>query len=89
MYVVKDSLGKYLATFPSYQEAHEFRMTNGRPDWEVKGVYRPFRRSTDKQRRAVLWTESLVQAKFIGNLENYEDCNKYLSQYFYLAKSIH
>lgn len=84
---VVDTTEKIVRTFPSYIEAHNFIILNGRPDWKIL----PYRIrqdyiSTPKQRSAVKWVEMILNIPFEGKLTSGADCTDYLSDYLEDAK---
>lgn len=85
MYKVFDSVGQFLRSFPTYEQAMTFKIANGRMDWNIQQVKRQV---TDKQKRAVYFVETWLKVKFNGNINNFYDVSSFLFDYLDEAKSI-
>lgn len=95
MYKVYDTCGQFLAAFPNYRAAAEYKICMGRTDWiikpsERKKVNKP---STERQQKAVKWCEMVLSTmcgqdfKFEGNIHSFSDCSLFLSKYLEDCKS--
>ena len=83
-YTVFDTENNIIATFKSYTNAVGFKMLSGRPDWTIKESIIP---STENQRRAISFVESVLDIDFEGNALDFDDCRIFLSKYLDVAKS--
>ena len=59
-------------------------MLAGRPDWTIKESITP---STENQRKAVRFVESVLNVEFEGSIADFDDCRIFLSEYLDTAKS--
>ena len=95
MYKVYDTQGQFLAAFPNYRAAMEYKICMGRYDWTIKPPitednHRP---STERQQKAVKWCEMVLSAmhgedmKFPGDIHSFEECSNFLGKYLEDCKS--
>lgn len=95
MYKVYDTCGQFLAAFPNYRAALEYKTCMGRYDWTIKPPvtednHRP---STERQQKAVKWCEMVLSAisgqdfKFKGDINKFSDCSSFLSRHLEGCKS--
>ena len=95
MYKVYDTCGQFLAAFPNYRAAMEYRICMGRYDWTIKPPitednHRP---STERQQKAVKWCEMVLSVisgqdfKFEGDIHSFRDCSLFLSKHLEGCKS--
>ena len=95
MYKVYDTQGQFLAAFPNYRAAMEYKICMGRYDWTIKPPitednHRP---STERQQKAVKWCEMVLSAmngqdfKFKGDINKFSDCSSFLSRHLEECKS--
>lgn len=84
-YTVFDSQQNAVASFKSYNDAVGFKMLSGRPDWKITEK-NTIRKSTEKQRKAVGFTQEVLNITFTGDINNFHDCSMYLATYLDDAK---
>ena len=95
MYKVYDTQGQFLAAFPNYRAAMEYRICMGRYDWTIKPPitednHRP---STERQQKAVKWCEMVLRVisgqdfKFEGDIHSFRDCSLFLNKHLEGCKS--
>lgn len=81
MYKVFDSYGQFLAAFPNWRAASEYKIAMGRPDWKIK-----IQKSTNRQKSAVRFCERMLDVTFKGNIEYFDHCSSFLNKYLDEAK---
>lgn len=87
-YIILDSCDKALSPkFSNYCQADSFRKALGRPDWAIKHI--TYRTSTGRQRSAVSFVEDVLGILFRGNINNFTECQEFLSETLYLAKHVY
>lgn len=82
-YVVFDTEYKQVATFKDGLLAHCFKSVFGNPNWIIKEYSRE---STEKQKSAVSFIESILNVKFNGDINDFYDCRLFLNMYLEEAK---
>lgn len=87
MYRVLDTENKLVANFETYSDANHYRHLKGRPDWSIKRTPKQFRGSTDRQKFAVRYCEEWLNITFMGDIDNFASCSKFLREYLNLAKA--
>lgn len=86
-YVIIDNTNHLVRCFDSYQIANNFRITNGRLDWLI---YHPTNaKSTIKQVSAVHFCEHMLNIPFKGDINNKQECSRFLSEYLEQAKQMY
>lgn len=84
-YIVLDSTGAFVGEFNSYKSAVEFKQAIHRMDWSVR---KQGRVSTKRQKHAVRFCEEMLHITFHGNIEDFHDCSRFLSEHLDYAKSV-
>lgn len=95
MYKVYDTLGQFLAAFPTFKAAMEYKSCMGRYDWTIKSPEsdKVKRVSTERQQKAVKWCEMVLSVmsgqdfKFEGDINKFSDCSSFLSRHLEECKS--
>lgn len=85
-YIVLDSTGAFVGEFNSYKSAVEFKQAIHRMDWSIR---KQSRVSTKRQKHAVRFCEEILHIIFHGNIEDFNDCSRFLSEYLDDAKCRH
>jgi hypothetical protein len=84
MYSIFDSYGEWVGSFPTYKAAMTYIISRNRYDWRIKQ-----KQVTEKQKRAVQFCESMLNISFNGNLNDYNQVSKFLSNNLDSAKIIY
>ena len=84
MYSVYDSCSKWVASFATYQMAYTFIISRQRYDWKIKQ-----RQVTERQKKAVVFIEEILDVNFEGDINNYRQVSDFLSEYLEDAKELY
>lgn len=95
MYKVYDTLGQFLAAFPTFKAAMEYKSCMGRYDWTIKSPepQKSNRPSTERQQKAVRWCEMVIGGmsgrdfRFNGDIASFKDCSSFLNKYLEECKA--
>ena len=86
MYKVFDNGGSQVGpSFKTYKAAASYKIIYGRNDWTVRLIDS---KSTHKQREAVRFCEQMLDIKFLGNINSFDQCSNFLSMYLDHAKCV-
>lgn len=89
-YIVYDTTGNPVGVpFNTWKDAETYKIVCGRLDWTVKLAHIHIdRKSTEKQRRAVLFVEEWCNISFEGNINDFYEVSDFLADYLDTAKEI-
>lgn len=88
LYIVKDTEGKFVSKFASYNEAYGFKMLANRPDWIISKARVYKKKVTDKMKNAVTFIESVTPYKFDGDIEEFIEVSDFIGSYLDYAKEM-
>lgn len=88
-FAVIDSTNHLVRCFDSYQAADNFRLMNNRFDWIIVSYYPTHNKSSIKQVSAVHFCECILNISFKGDINNKQECSKFLSEHLDTAKKIY
>ena len=84
MYNIFDSHHKWVASFPTYKAAMTYIISRNRYDWSIRQKL-----VTERQKRAVQFCESMLNISFNGNINDYSQVSKFLSDNLDYAKIVY
>lgn len=88
-FIIKDSEGQTLTFFEEYNQAYGFIILADRVgQWTIVDRDSGFKASTKKQIAAIHFCEEVFNQKFEGDINNFYEVSKYLSENLDIAKDI-
>lgn len=88
-FAVIDNTNHLVRCFDNYQLTDNFRSMNGRLDWLIVPYYPSNNKSTIKQVTAVHFCEYMLNISFKGDINNRQECSRFLSEYLKQAKQMY
>lgn len=89
-YIVYDTTDSPVSTpFNTYKDAETYKIIHGRPDWIIKLTHTHIeRKSTEKQRKAILFIEKWCHVTFEGDINDFYEVSDFLADYLDTAKEV-